>query len=320
MPQWTSWRGTCGQRSGFTRTHLAALTVLDVEKRMDGVQYLTWSQVYRWAKSLPESSTWGPRFTQCLEIAERKLADEEHLRNGTLTTFTGIPFTDDNPWSYGEAKRIIRLMMDRLRDRKDLIGLDMEPGGVGRKAITGKRGEAVWDYLPLASADQDKNFTSNPHLTLALGRTGMSAYVTLPSGTSNRIRRRLVQDGVDGLTSVLRDCMGRMETTLLIAEERAKPNVYLEQKHFKSQRGKPIFDGRMDFDLRTMIDGGQDGVKFQPQWVESLFELLAGKKSNIQLGLGALFPYTKATENESILRLVAESWLSLSPFLRRLEV
>jgi hypothetical protein len=114
--------------------------------------------------------------------------------------------------------------------------------------------------------------------------------------------------------------MGRMETTLPIAEERAKPNVYLEQKHFKSQRGKPIFDGRMDFDLRTMIDGGQDGVKFQPQWVESLFELLAGKKSNIQLGLGALFPYTKATENESILRLVAESWLSLSPFLRRLEV
>ena len=42
----------------------------------------------------------------------------ERLKDGALTVFSGIPFNASNPWTYVEAKRLIRLAMEELRGRR----------------------------------------------------------------------------------------------------------------------------------------------------------------------------------------------------------
>jgi len=37
------------------------------------------------------------------------LAREEYLTEGTLTMFDGFQFTDENPYTYGEGKRLLKL-------------------------------------------------------------------------------------------------------------------------------------------------------------------------------------------------------------------
>ena len=87
------------ERRDFQKIDLLALTVQETTRKLPkGTERLLWSEVYAWAKKLPSTNTvdnsWSERFTQYLEIAERKMADDSYLRNGTLTTFTGIPFGD----------------------------------------------------------------------------------------------------------------------------------------------------------------------------------------------------------------------------------
>jgi len=47
---------------------------------------------------------------------------------------------------------------------------------------------------------------------------------------------------------------------LPVADGLAVPFLYLEQRHFKSQRSKGTHDGRLQLDLRTVIAGKQEGV------------------------------------------------------------
>lgn len=125
------------QRRDFNPIDLLALTTQPSTNRLpEGTVRLTWSDVYAWALKLPDPQGWAKRFTHFLEIAERKMADDEYLRTGTLTTFTGTPFDESNPYSYGEAKRVMRLMAERLRKRVDLKSLGMDPSVSGRKGTT----------------------------------------------------------------------------------------------------------------------------------------------------------------------------------------
>jgi len=287
-----------------------------------GTARLTWSEVYAWAKKLPSAqaggSLWAGRFTQYLEIAERKMANDSYLRNGTLTTFTGITFDDATPYSYGEAKRVLRLMTERLRQRADLKRFGMDPNVPGRGAITGRKGEQVWDYLTLKSAAADKPFTSFPHLTIAMNRSLVGAGVTVPNGVPSAMRQRLTEGGVESFMELLTKCAQELCAALPVADGVAIPYLYLEQRHFKSQRSKGTHDGRLQFDLRTVTPGKQDGVKCQPQWAEAVFALLLGKRSNMQLGLGANFPYSAATQSEGVLDLIAGAWIAVRPLLERL--
>ena len=53
------------------------------------------------------------------------MVDDGYLLEGTLTTFTGIPFDADYPYDYFEAKRLLRLLMLELRAdaRLDAVGV-----------------------------------------------------------------------------------------------------------------------------------------------------------------------------------------------------
>jgi hypothetical protein len=209
-------------------------------------------------------------------------------------------------------------MTERLRKRADLKRFGMDPKVPGRGAITGRKGDQVWDYLTLKSAEADRPFTSFPHLTVAMNRTLVGAGVTVPNGVSPAMRKRLTEDGVESFIELLAECAENLCGALPVANGVAIPFLYLEQRHFKSQRSKGTNDGRMQLDLRTVIPGKQDGVKCQPQWAEAVFALLVAKRSNMQLGVGANFAYSDATQSVEVLDLLAQSWIALEPLLERL--
>ncbi len=72
-------------------------------------------------------SEWAERLRSYLRAAEVRLARENYLMEGTLTMFDGFRFSADSPYTYGEAKRLLNLVMAELRKDKSLQRLGMDP-------------------------------------------------------------------------------------------------------------------------------------------------------------------------------------------------
>lgn len=78
----------------------------------------TWPEVYQWAFGHRDMSQWARILVDYMEIAEGRMAADEYLTDGTLTMFSGIDFSDKNPYTYLEAKRVLKLLMEELRKNK----------------------------------------------------------------------------------------------------------------------------------------------------------------------------------------------------------
>ena len=110
------------ERREFTGVNLLAIDVAKPKGTLpSGVRFRRWSEVYEWLVHKAPTSTWARRTAQYLEVAERKFSNEGYLREGTLTTFTGFAFGRNELYAYPEAKRLLRLAMNELRRRKDLV-------------------------------------------------------------------------------------------------------------------------------------------------------------------------------------------------------
>ena len=151
-----------------------------------------------------------------------------------------------------------------------------------------------------------------------MNRTLVGAGVTVPNGVSPAMRKRLTAEGVESFMELLAECTENLCRALPVADGVAVPFLYLEQRHFKSQRSKGTNDGLLELDLRTLIPGKHEGVKCQPQWAEAVFALLVAKRSNMQMGVGANFAYGEATQGVEVLDLLAGAWIALEPLLERL--
>ena len=306
------------ERRGFTQVTLLAIAVAKPKHKLpDGVAFRTWSEVYEWLCNNTRNSNWALRAARYLEVAERKFSDDGYLQEGTLTTFGGFPFGDGEPYNYFEAKRLLRLAMDELRQRRDLIEIGMNPSADGRGAITGSQEDNVWDYIPLKGAPD--TFTKYPHLTVSIQRHKLMAVLILPNGIQGQLRRRIIDTGLEGF----RDVMAEVTADLSSGLERfpgAAPTMEAVQRRYPSQRSVPILDAMLTYDLRTALpdDSGDSGVKPQRQWLEATFAAFAKKRSNFQLAVGAAFPYRmcKATTERRILDGIAAAWIGCKPLLR----
>lgn len=60
-----------------------------------------------------------------------------------------------------------------------------------------------------------------------------------------------------------------------------------------------------------------NAVKQQPQWLEATYDALEERNSNLQLGVGAIFPFERclAVREPEILNHVAAVWLSCKPLI-----
>ena len=57
------------------------------------------------------------------------MVEDEYLTEGSITEFTGIHFDDDNPYSYREGKRQLKLLVNKIRKNKilnDELNVDLK--------------------------------------------------------------------------------------------------------------------------------------------------------------------------------------------------
>jgi hypothetical protein len=293
-------------------------------RSLAGAKHLTWSDLYAWVVGRNGRTEWACRLVEYMEAAEETMTASGYLTAGTLTKFSGIHFDEDNPYSYREAKRLLGLTMDELRKDSRLQKMGMDPASEGRPAITGREGSAVWDFLSLTQASKATVFTQYPHLTLAVQRDKITVIVTVPHGIRTRYRCNLLDLGKAGFRELFVEIGGDLAKRLKTAKG-AKPWMEILQRHYPSQRSASVVDCCLQFDLRTAISlrkgarGGDRQVKLQPQWLDAAFDALSHKKSNLQLGVGAVFPYgCPVLRSRAILDHIAGTWLACGPLLRTL--
>jgi hypothetical protein len=142
------------------------------------------------------------------------------------------------------------------------------------------------------------------------------AAVTIPNDFRGGLKTKLRKLDLEGF----RDLISKLEVNLrsvLEESEGAKPMIYLSQRHYKSRKSLPERDAHLEADLRTLVSGGESGVKCQPEWIDAFFAILANKKSNQQTGIEVRFncqcPILRSSRATG---LFARTWIALSPIIR----
>ena len=148
------------ERRGFQRIQCMTLTKTGDHPKSEIA--LTWSGLYEWLGRARQRGEWSERLRAYLRSAEARLARENYLTEGTLTMFDGFQFSDDNPYTYGEAKRLLKLAITELRKNKSLKALGVDLDAKGRGAITGRGQRSVWDVLLLTDRPKKQSFRSYP--------------------------------------------------------------------------------------------------------------------------------------------------------------
>lgn len=302
---------------GYPDAQLVVLTVDQPRSTLPArVHAVQWRDIYAWFSTHGSKSgktEWSALFTDYMQKFETKMVARDYAIRGTITMFDGLRFDRENPYTYQEAKRLLRLLGDELQKRKDLERqLGVDPDAERRQAITGQHAQMVWDYLPLKIA-RGEDFTKHPHLTIGIRHDRAEAATTIPNGIKGGLKTKLKDRGREGFRQLLEELESRLRHVVLRSEG-ATPWAYLIQRHFPSRSAPMKLDARIGFDLRTLTADGD--VRYQPQWADAAFELLVNKRSNMQFGVMVQFPYkSKPVRSREVLDLFAETWIGMEPLL-----
>lgn len=229
--------------------------------------------------------------------------------------FDGFPFSEANPYTYGEAKRLLKLAMAELRKDSSLKKLGINPNAKGRDKITGTGARFVWDFLTLVAKEWPKkpNFTAYPHLTLSVRDELLAVSVTIPDKVMPPIRAKLKLLNPDELESLHSKILNRSKRLRKIG---ASIEAYALQRHYPSQRSLPITDARVDFKLETSRYIKGSGVRVQPEWTEMFLRILKEKRANIQFAYSVKLPWgTPGLDRREALNIIAEAWCAMEPLL-----
>ena len=300
---------------------LLLITVHAVSGRLlDKVIVRQWWEVYAWLCKHAAPSSWARRCLEYIQVAETKEVEANYLKEGRLTVFSGIPFGRDEPYSYGQAKRLLKLLREELCQDKRLskrLGADLEARG--RSAITGRDQSSVWDFIPITHAHHAKKHTQYPHLTLAIRENCVAAYVTIPNGIKPRFRSKLLGSNLEEFESLIQSVTTDM-VRLLKGVKGFVPEVAVVQRHFLSQRSPGVVDCELRFDGRTALPKTsryRGRVKRQPQWVKAAHDALLHRRSNLEFRIGCSFPYDTCptTCDKTIIRTISDVWLACAPIV-----
>jgi len=310
------------QRCGIEDVSLLLITVHAAPGRLpDKVVAKQWWEVYAWLCKHAAPSPWARRCLEYIQVAETKEAEADYLQEGRLTVFSGIPFGRNEPYSYGQAKRLLKLLREELcRDKRLSKQLGADLSALGRPAITGRDRSSVWDFIPITHAYRAKNHTQYLHLTLVILENCVAAYVTIPNGIKSRLRSKL-------LGSSLKEFESAIQTVTIDIVRSLKgvkgfvPEVLVVQRHFASQSSPGVVDCQLRFDGRTALPKTsryRERVKSQPEWFKAAHDALTHRHSNLEFQIGCLFPYDTCptTHDKRIVRAIADVWLACSPIVQ----
>lgn len=232
--------------------------------------------------------------------------------------FNGFPF-GCVAFDYFQGYNVLHLAMEALRKNDDLIyRIGIDPQRPGRKEDDIRdEGGVIWNVLRFADAGEGK-FFENPHLTLGVGSESVSAMATLSNKAWDEYRSVLIGIGEDefhsmvkkvlkGMISVMSDCPGM------------EPRLRIRQRRWPTPSARPLVDAYTDVDMRT-LDGdsnSESGVRRQPEWVGAVFDVLKNKNSNLELQIGASFPYRTCQKiaGPNALNFVAQAWIACKPYI-----
>jgi hypothetical protein len=300
-------------RDGYESPILVAVTVEPPRCDLpDGTLHLLWRDLYSWFAEHRASSTWARSFVEFMEIFEARADRDKYIINGKLTMFDGLRFDEDSPFTYLSAKRLLKNLGEELQANKELQrAIAIDPNGKRRPAITDDGG--VWDFIPLAIA-KGHDFVRFPHLTIVLREAEGVAAIVVPNGVSGGFRTKLKERGLPGFAEVIQEIEKRLRPVLRRCED-SRAVVHAVQRHYLSQRSKANVDGELKADLRTCVES-ESSVKYQPQWIESLFNLLVYKRSNVQFGIEVELPYSSSiVRSAKVTDLFVDAWKAMSPLL-----
>ncbi len=221
--------------------------------------------------------------------------------------FNGFPF-GAMVFDYPKGKHVLRLAMDELRKRDDLREIGIDPERKSRRTIHDDGG-GVWDVLVFAVPDE---WRASPHLTLGIGNKYVSAMATLPA-KALAAQRRFKELEKDGFRRVVQAVLENMRP--LLAEcHGMEPHLRARQRQSSPSERQPR---DVDIDLLRCVDD-DDPVEFQSQWIDTAFDDIGSRKSNLELQIGARFPYRtckKAIAEPDALDFVARAWIACKPYI-----
>jgi hypothetical protein len=266
-------RHTNGLRTrGFEVVGGLAITGDPIRARLPiGWSTFIWSDVYHWLVFQPKRSLWSAELTHFFEVLEAQMINDGSLGDRSLTRFNGIPFGPDHPYTYQEAKRLIRLLRAKLvKNKSALKRLGVDPDASGHKAIMDQN--LVWDYFLLRRHSKGKLFTAYPHMTFSIQPKLAEATITVP----NAVRR----DILTALRKTSNEAFHDAVIAFLAAAERhfastdnIRPMIKLMQRRFKRRNSPAFFDAVLNVDLRTSLTKLRKAKKrnrqpkFQPEWL-----------------------------------------------------
>jgi hypothetical protein len=316
---------TTGQR-GIDEVCALLITVHPAPRRLEGnVITKQWSDVYAWLCKQGRRSSWARHCLDYMQVAEAKETANEYLREGKLTMFSGIPFGNGEPYTYGQAKRLLKLLREELcGDSRLSTRIRADLSAAGRPAITGQNDSAVWDFIPMRQTRRVEKHTQHPHLTLTIGRDRVGAYVTLPNGINSSLRAALLGSSASEFEAAIQ----RVTIEIIRSMRRMKgcmPEIIVLQRHWTSRRSPSVVDCQLRFDARTALPAGsryRGSVKSQPQWLKAAYEALRHRQSNLEFQIGCSFPYDTCPTvgDPSIVRVIADVWLACAPILNKVMV
>lgn len=280
----------------------------------DGMYAVEWKDVYQWFCRRVGKSSWARRFVDYMQVFEAKMIGQDYNIKGTLTMFSGFNFTDDNPYTYQQGKRIIRLIGDEFRKDRQLIRkIGIDPNGKGRPKITKDANGSVWDFIPLKN-NGDGAFTAFPHLTIVVRPDEVVVAVIVPNGIKGGFKSRLKQLGIEKFGRILAN-IEKNYRQILGDVPNARPSVSMWQRHYKGH-SVCIEDGVMEIDFRTLIDDEGTGMKHQPMWLEAFYNILTNKRTNIQFATSIRFSYVDLQmQSDDAIEVMVRGWLAMKPML-----
>ena len=256
--------------------------------------------------------------TDADEIATTKLdAMRKALPCTSGIDFNGFPF-GCVAFDYLQGYNVLHLAMEALRKRGDLHEIGVDPQRPGRKEDDIRdEGGVVWDVLGFKAANEGE-FYKKPHLTLGVGSKYVSAMATLSNKAWDEYRSVLIGIGEDEFHSMVKEVLKEMISVMPDCPG-MEPRLRIRQRRWPTPSARPLVDAYTDVDLRTLGGDGdsESGVKRQPEWVGAVFDVLKNKNSNLELQIGASFPYRTCPKiaEPNALNFVVRAWIACKPYI-----
>ena len=311
------------RRRGFNNIKGIGIVVdLLPNVRLDNWKQITWNQVYSWAHKEIKKSEWARKLIDYFNVLENNMVENEYLREGSITEFTGIHFDNENPYSYREGKRQLKLLINKVKKNRTLdTDLNADLNSKGRGGI--KKGN-VWDFITFKSNSKTHSFTGAPHLTLGISPKYVGCDLTIPYKVQGIAKKNFYSLSWEKFKSIFYE-IGCNYKENFGNSAGFKPRIVLAQRRYPSQSSPAIHDALLEFDIRTafkdLCSGLKPTQKYQQEWLKLVFDINNNKKSNIQFQIGAAFNFDQKhtlINNKDADQIVVKSYLSCKPLIKEL--